>query len=167
MRFPLHVSSVSKLPNISLDDCLQRKLSLTDLNPPYRFNCLLALSFHLQLPRFEIVTYRLKRKEGMNCRIGGLGVVSVEVRRYTRSYHFTPYFPFKDIISRRENDRMLTKNTARVNRCALSFFSVSTSRDGGQSLAISSAERPAMSAPAKSPSFIFRAVANFSNRSFS
>ena len=83
MRFPLHVSSVSKLPNISLDDCLQRKLSLTDLNPPYRFNCLLAVSFHLQLPRFEIVTYRLKRKEGMNCRIGGLGVVSVEVRRYT------------------------------------------------------------------------------------
>ena len=56
----------------------------------------------------------------MNCRIGGLGVVSVEVRRYTRSYHFTPYFPFKGTISRRENDRMLTKNTARVNRCALS-----------------------------------------------
>lgn len=30
-------------------------MPLADFHPPYRFNCLLALPFHLQLPRFEIL----------------------------------------------------------------------------------------------------------------
>ena len=47
-------------------------------------------------------------EQGMNYRIGGLGVVSVEVCRYARCCHFLPRFPFKGTVPLSKNISILS-----------------------------------------------------------
>ena len=64
MRFLCKVSSFVKISNVSFNDCFAALFksssslgrSVGGFLPPYRFNCLLALSFHFCL-RFEIVVH--------------------------------------------------------------------------------------------------------------
>ena len=54
-RYLCQVSLSLKVPKFHSATALQHcKLLLADFSPPYHFNCLLACSFHLQFPQFEI-----------------------------------------------------------------------------------------------------------------
>ena len=51
----------------SIANCLSSFRRVADFSPPYRFNCLLARSFHCQFPRFEIgvIVYLRQRHLGV------------------------------------------------------------------------------------------------------
>lgn len=58
MRFPLHSVVNLETSYISTNDCLQHcKLLFGGFLPPYRFNCLLASSFHLQFHDLRLLRY--------------------------------------------------------------------------------------------------------------